>query len=181
MINKISSTQIQDVIKIQLKEFPDGRGRFLESFRTEWFPQVSWDKIQMNRSDSDAGIVRGLHYHFEQVDYWYVPKGRIQVGLADLRPYSPTYKNVEVLELGEGVGGEFGLFIPIGVAHGFYSLTEATLTYVVNNYYTGMDEFGVAWNDPDLNVPWAADDPTVSDRDKNLPLLKEIPPEKLPK
>ncbi len=182
MIEQIPSQKINDVIKVQLKEFPDGRGRFLESFRTEWFPQVSWERIQMNRSDSAAGIVRGLHYHFKQVDYWYVPKGRIRVGLADLRSSSSTFKSVEVLELGESSsGGEFGLLIPVGVAHGFYSLTEVTLTYVVNNYYSGKDEFGVAWNDPQLNVPWGIENPIVSERDRNLPQLAQITSENLPR
>lgn len=180
MIELIESQDIDGVFKVHLRQFPDGRGRFLESFRAEWFPQVSWERIQVNRSDSAAGIIRGLHYHFEQVDYWYVPKGTIRAGLADLRPSSPTYKQVEIVELGEGADDEYGLFIPIGVAHGFYSVTEATLTYVVNNYYTGQDEFGVAWNDPDLAVPWGVKEPIVSERDKKLPFLKDIPAEKLP-
>ncbi|NIP53100.1 dTDP-4-dehydrorhamnose 3,5-epimerase, partial [candidate division KSB1 bacterium] len=42
-----------------------------------------------------------------------------------------------------------GLFIPIGVAHGFVTLEQATLIYVVDNYYDGNDEFGIIWNDPD--------------------------------
>jgi dTDP-4-dehydrorhamnose 3,5-epimerase len=56
----------------------------METFRKVWFPQRSWDIVQTNRSDSKAGVLRGLHYHHEQVDYWIVLRGRIRVGLADL-------------------------------------------------------------------------------------------------
>ena len=75
------------------------------------------------------------------------------------------------------------MFIPVGVAHGFYAITACTLTYVVNNYYDGgNDEFGVAWNDPALEVPWnIAGEPLISPRDAANRLLKDIPSAELPK
>jgi dTDP-4-dehydrorhamnose 3,5-epimerase len=76
---------------------------------------------------------------------------------------------------------QLGLFIPIGVAHGFLALTDATLTYVVDNYYDGRDEFGVAWNDPDLGLDWGTSTPTISPRDQANPRLRDIPAAALPK
>ena len=124
-------------------------------------------------------MLRGLHYHFQQVDYWYVPRGRIRVGLADLRRGSPTYGASEVLELGEA--NELGIFIPCGVAHGFLALTEVTLFYTVDNYYDGGDEFGLAWDDPDVVVDWQAPAaPIVSGRDAANPRFSAIPFASLP-
>lgn len=157
----------------------DERGQFIETFRKEWFPERSWERIQTNRSDSKAGVLRGLHYHHRQVDYWYVPFGTIRVGLADLRPHSPTYMQSAVLEIGEN--NPVGVFIPIGVAHGFVALTDATLTYLVDNYYDNSDENGVAWNDPQLKVAWAVTDPSLSGRDQQNPFLKDIPADQLPR
>ena len=175
-----SSKVIDGVIRVHLTSFPDARGRFTETFRSEWFPNTDWRRVQMNRSDSAAGVLRGLHYHFHQVDFWYVQRGTIRVGLADLRPASPTFKSVEVFDMGEAADGHFGLFIPVGVAHGLYTLTDVTLTYVVNNYYDGADELGVAWDDPELNVPWGVDAPSISARDKDLPRFAEITADKRP-
>ena len=76
---------IPGVLLVELRPFADERGRFTETFRKEWFPQRAWSNVQSNRSDSRAGVLRGLHYHFHQVDYWYLAAGRIRVGLADLR------------------------------------------------------------------------------------------------
>ena len=73
-----------------------------------------------------------------------------------------------------------GVFIPTGVAHGFYALTDATLTYLVDNYYDGADELGVAWNDPTLAVPWQVDTPLLSARDETNPAYGDIAPEKMP-
>ena len=67
-----------------------------------------------------------------------------------------------------------GLLIPPGVAHGFVTVPEATVNYIVNNYYDGKDEYGVAWNDPELAVDWKVDDPQVSLRDQNNPLFSEV-------
>ena len=170
---------IKDVQIATLKPFADERGRFMETFRKEWFPQRSWDIIQTNRSDSRVGVLRGLHYHFHQVDYWYVIAGKIRAGLYDLRPDSPTYGATQTIEMGEE--NQLGVFIPIGVAHGFVALTDVTLIYVVDNYYNGEDEYGVAWNDPNINLPWGVESPLISPRDAANPLLKDIPPDKLPK
>lgn len=172
-------SSIEGVKVVRLRAFGDERGRFMETFRTEWFPERSWDKVQTNRSDSIAGVLRGLHYHFLQVDYWYVPRGMLRVGLADLRPSSPTYGASEVIEIGDE--NQVGILIPSGVAHGFYALTDVTLTYLVDNYYDGNDELGVAWNDPTLAVPWDVDAPILSARDQANPLLKDIPADRLPK
>ncbi len=179
MTDFLKPTAIEGVIVANLRPFGDERGRFMETFRIEWFPQVSWQKQQMNRSDSKAGVLRGLHYHFNQVDYWTVPTGKIRAGLVDLRPSSPTYLTAQTVDIGEE--NNIGLFIPVGVAHGFYALTDCTLMYVVNNYYDGNDEFGVAWNDPRIGLTWGTDAPLLSPRDKNNPYLKDILPEHMPK
>jgi dTDP-4-dehydrorhamnose 3,5-epimerase len=172
------SNLIKDVQIITLQIFGDERGRFVETFRQGWFPQRGWDIVQVNRSESIAGVVRGLHYHFHQVDYWLVAAGKIRAALYDMRPDSPTQGATQTIEM----GGEqqLGLFIPIGVAHGFASLSEATLIYVVDNYYDSTDEHGVAWNDPDIAMPWGVESPLISPRDAANPLLKDIPLEKRP-
>jgi dTDP-4-dehydrorhamnose 3,5-epimerase len=175
-----NSEIIEGLQIVTLREFPDERGAFSEIFRREWFPQVSWENLQSNRSKSKAHVLRGLHYHFHQVDYWYVPEGKIRAGLLDLRPHSPTYKAVQTIEM--GAENNLGLFIPIGVAHGFYALTDCTLIYYVNNYYNSRDEFGVAWDDSALGLDWGnLQAPLVSERDMNNPLMAQIPADLMPR
>ena len=54
-------------------------------------------------------------------------------------------------------------------------MTDATLTYLVDNYYDGSDEFGVAWDDPTLAVAWGVTEPILSGRDRANPRLADIP------
>lgn len=174
------STVIKDVQIAHLKSFGDDRGRFMETFRKEWFPKRSWDIVQTNRSDSVAGVLRGLHYHFKQVDYWYVPTGHVKAGLFDMRPGSPTFGATQVLDMGSD--HQIGLYIPVGVAHGYYAVTDATLTYLVDNYYDNSDEFGIRWDDPKANVNWGVSgEAIISGRDELNPFFKDVTPDKMPK
>ena len=52
MAEIIESDQIQGVKFAKLQAYGDERGRFMETFRTEWFPERSFDIVQTNRSDS---------------------------------------------------------------------------------------------------------------------------------
>lgn len=178
MVEITESQKIQGVYHVQLAAYEDVRGRFVETFRKSWFPQRSWDIVQINRSESRAGVLRGLHYHFHQVDYWHVLQGSLRAGLVDIRPDSPTFKQIEMVPM-SGPAGE-GLFIPVGVAHGFVAVTDVLLTYVVDNYYDHSDEYGVAWNDPELALEWGITQPLVSGRDRQNPHLANVRREELP-
>jgi dTDP-4-dehydrorhamnose 3,5-epimerase len=172
------SDVIAGVKFVELKVWADDRGRFVETFRKEWFPERSWEVIQTNCSYSRVNVLRGLHYHLRQVDYWFAPHGTVRVALVDLRRSSPTRGASQTLEIGED--NPLGVFVPIGVAHGFVALTDAILSYIVDNYHDGSDEYGVAWNDPTLGFDWGIENPILSPRDlQNLP-LKDIPPHQFP-
>ena len=72
------------------------------------------------------------------------------------------------------------MFIPPGVAHGFGSLTDMTITYLVDGYYNPADELGVAWDDPEIAADWGLTEPVLSDRDQANPARAKIEPRLLP-
>jgi dTDP-4-dehydrorhamnose 3,5-epimerase len=167
----LPSTTIADVVVVEPDAHGDERGRFVETYRRSWFP-LGREMVQGNRSEKQAGAVVGLHYHLHQADYWYVLRGRARVVLHDLRVGSPTDGATLVLDLdGEE---DRGLFIPPGVAHGFASLTDVLLWYLVDGYYNPADELGVAWDDPDVAADWGVADPVLSARDRANPTRRQI-------
>jgi dTDP-4-dehydrorhamnose 3,5-epimerase len=169
---------IADVVVVTPTVHGDRRGRFVETYRRSWFPQGR-EMVQANRSDKAAGAVVGLHYHFHQADYWYVTAGQARMMLVDLRIGSPT--NGAALSLDLGGDEERGVFVPPGVAHGFASLSDLTLTYLVDSYYNSADEHGVAFDDPALGLDWGVAEPIVSDRDRSNPRRAEIPDHLVPR
>ena len=77
-------TGIDGVKLVLLTKREDERGYFYEAFRTSWFANRPW--AQWNVSHSTGSVVRGLHFHKLQTDFWVVPEGKITVALVDLRP-----------------------------------------------------------------------------------------------
>lgn len=171
MATLAESTAIVGVWTVDPEGHGDERGRFYETYRRAWFP-LGREMVQSNRSDKAAGAVVGLHYHLHQADYWLVPRGEARVVLHDLRVGSPTDRTTQILTLsGDNCRG---VFIPPGVAHGFASLSELTLTYLVDSYYNPDDELGVAWDDPEIAADWGVSDPVLSARDRTNPARSEI-------
>jgi dTDP-4-dehydrorhamnose 3,5-epimerase len=170
------SADIRGVYFVAPREFGDERGVFVESYRREWVPGAN-EMIQGNRADRTAGCVVGLHWHRHQADYWSVPVGRIRVVLHDLRLGSPTDGVTETFDIGGPPGTperHRAVYIPAGVAHGFATLTDATVTYLVDRYYDPDDELGVAWDDPDVAADWGVEEPILSARDRTNPKRAEI-------
>jgi dTDP-4-dehydrorhamnose 3,5-epimerase len=166
------------------KLIADGRGSFAEIWRTSVVGAISERDaglpdarfVQANLSRSAAGVLRGLHYHRRQLDYWTVLEGRALVALVDVRPVLADRDAVETREL-EAMET---VAIPSGVAHGFLALEPLALLYLVTNEYDGSDELGFAWDDPDVGVPWPAvpgtpdGRPILSERDRSNPALREL-------
>ncbi len=176
------SDAIEGVHLIEPTLFGDERGVFVETYRREWIPGGR-EMIQANRADRQAGCIVGLHYHLHQADYWYVPFGRARVVLHDLREGSSTDGATLCLDLGSREDGSHdhgGVFIPPGVAHGFASLADMTITYLVDGYHNPADELGVAWDDPDIDADWGLADPILSDRDRQNPRRSDLGPARRP-
>ena len=179
MVDIRESTNIAGGFIAELQSHGDSRGRFTELYRKEWFPQRSWEDLQWSRSESQKGTLRGLHYHHQQVDYWHCGMGLMRVGLLDLRRGSSTRGQAEVIALDQQALR--GVFVPVGVAHGFYAVTDLLLFYLVDQYYDGSDEFGVAWDDPDAGLDWRVEgELIISDRDRQNPQMRDITEGELP-
>lgn len=134
--------------------------------------------VQGNRSEKQAGAVVGLHYHLHQADFWYPLRGKMRVVLHDLRTGSTTEGTTVEIDL-DG-NEDRGVYIPPGIAHGFSTLTDLLLTYMVDSYYNENDERGVLWNDKEIGANWGIEDPILSNRDKSNPLKADLPSQFIP-
>lgn len=172
------SSVIDGVVVVEPEIHRDARGLFVESFRHEWVPGAP-PMVQGNRADRVANTLVGLHYHLRQADFWYVPEGSVLAVLADLRMSSLSRGATLTVELGPD--HHRGVYIPPGVAHGFYARTDATITYLVDHYYDPADELGVAWDDPLLAIEWPTTEPLLSERDRANPRWAAIGSEIIPR
>jgi len=161
---------IRDVKLIPLKAFSDSRGIFTEVYRKSW--DIGIEPVQWNVVRSEANVLRGVHAHIQHDDYLLILEGEASIGLKDLRLGSPTFTQSEMISLS---GTEPAtLFIPKGVAHGFYFHTSAMHLYSVSHYWNLDDELGCFWNDPALELDWPATNPLLSERDASASSLADM-------
>ena len=156
---------------------PDARGSFSEIWRASWFaglPGQGTSSVmrQANVSRSEARVLRGMHMHRRQADLWTVLEGDAFIALVDVRPMLHDIGEPIVDTLDATAGDT--IFLPEGVAHGFYARKPITLAYLVTNEYDGTDELGFAWDDPRVAIPWPDTSPIVSPRDATAPSLAEL-------
>jgi dTDP-4-dehydrorhamnose 3,5-epimerase len=97
----------------------------------------------------------------------------------DIRRGSPTFGRYVGIRLSSLNRRQ--LFIPKGFAHGFCVLSETALfSYKCSDFYAPDCDRGVLWSDPAVDIAWPISDPMLSVKDQRLPLLKDIPSDKLP-
>lgn len=162
---------IEGLERLVLSPSRDVRGSFTELYRSAWLPGIFDERLQLNCSTSMAGVLRGLHFHDRQWDVWFLVTGRIRAAMADLRTDSPTRMKTCVMDLSSS--DHCGILIPPGVAHGYLAIEHSVMIYLVNRFYDGTDEHGVAWDDPLLGIDWGTVSPVLSERDRNNPRLPE--------
>jgi dTDP-4-dehydrorhamnose 3,5-epimerase len=162
------AVNINDVILRDLTVHGDARGRVFEGWRDEWTP---FAVKQLTEARAQAGVLKGLHLHYIQWDWWRVVTGRMLVGLYDARPHSSTFENFATFEM--SADEPKALAIPPGVAHGFHALEDLEMIYLLSEVYNPEDEHGVKWDS--VGIDWALfGEPIVSDRDINLPNAEEF-------
>ncbi len=176
-------TEVPDVLLIEPDVHRDARGFFLETWREDRYREagIAQGFVQDNYSRSRRGALRGLHAQLApaQGKLVRVAAGEIFDVAVDIRVGSPSFGRHAAARL--SAENFHQLWIPPGFAHGFCVLSEtADVEYKCTAPYTPAGEIAVAWDDPDLAIPWPVEKPVVSDRDRAAPRLAALH-ERLPR
>jgi len=173
---KVTATNHPDVLLVEPDVFHDVRGFFMETFHAEKYALQGLPEtfLQDNYSRSGRGVLRGLHYQLEQPQgklMWVVTGSVFDVAV-DIRKGSPYFGQWVGLELSET--NHLQLYVPPGFAHGFCVLSEqADLLYKCTELYVPGDEYGIAWDDPDIAIAWPQLDYLLSEKDRHHPKLSD--------
>lgn len=151
----IAGVEIEPIV-----QWPDDRGCFAEIFRfgasgaaRDFLPHGG-HQVQVSVTISYPGVIKAIHYHFEQIDLWAPLAGMFQVFLCDLREASPSWGRVNTLFI--GTQRQWKVRIPPGIAHGYKVIGNqpAQLLYATNRFYDPNDEGRIAFDDPDIHYDW---------------------------
>lgn len=180
---KVHETELKGLLVLEPDCFGDRRGFFMETWQKERYRALGIEEefVQDNLSYSEQGILRGLHYQKPQGQgkLVYVIEGEVYDVAVDIRKGSPTFGRWA----GYCLSGDNKrqLYIPAGFAHGFCVTGKSALfAYKCTDYYNREAEKGVIFNDPDLGIDWLVEKPVLSEKDQELPRLKDINSDDLP-
>lgn len=175
---ELLTTEIDGVFEVVPKVFGDNRGWFCETYSKREFEKIgiNVEFVQDNRSFSaKKGTLRGLHCQTSpksQAKLVSCLKGEILDVAVDIRKGSPTYMKWIAVRLSEE--NKHMLFIPKGCLHGFVTLTDdVEIAYKVDEFYSPENDRSVCFCDPEIGVRWGVDEPVLSQKDKDAPLLRD--------
>ncbi|HEY3466160.1 MAG TPA: dTDP-4-dehydrorhamnose 3,5-epimerase family protein [Amycolatopsis sp.] len=155
----------------------DERGFFSRTFDRDVVASVGIDPdgfVQDSLSRSRKGVVRGMHLRGGDGEAKLVrcSHGAIFDVVVDLRPGSPTFRNVKTFELSGET--QVSVYIPAGCAHGFQSLTDPSdVSYRIDRAHDPSEDITISYKDPELDISWPISVTMVSDRDERAPSLGE--------
>lgn len=183
----VYKTKIDGLYYLAHNFFPDDRGFFAEighTYKIEDIIGTPFKIAQINHSRSHDNVIRGMH-----AEGWNklinVTNGLSFNALADVRPDSKTFTQVETFLLGVGEPALPGsLFITQGIANSVCSIKgPVDFVYCVDKLYKDRDKAddqAISIFDKDLNINWPIPKNKIilSDRDKKAVTLREKFPEK---
>ena len=170
---------IEGAFEVTPRQFPDGRGVFLESFRGDLLAEHvghRLDVVQTNISVSSRGTVRGIHFADvppSQAKYITVLSGSLVDFVVDIRVGSPTFGQWDSVLL--DTKDRRAVYIAEGLGHAFAALEDdTTAMYLVSSTYHPEREHGVHPLDPGvgLHLPDGIE-PLLSPKDQAAPTLEE--------
>ncbi len=168
------TSPIDDVIVAGLPATGDARGTLTVFGRFGWLPDAV---VQWNVSSSGSHVMRGVHAHRRHSDWVVAVSGQLVIGLYDLRTTSGTRGQSAVIVVEPSPHQVNAVFIPVGVAHGFYSPHASIHLYGTSEEWSSDDELGCRWDDPDLGLDWPFSEdaqPLISLRDAEAQTLTTL-------
>jgi dTDP-4-dehydrorhamnose 3,5-epimerase len=176
---KIRALSIEGAFEITPRQFPDGRGLFLESFRGDRLAEATGhqlDIVQTNVSVSSRGTVRGVHFADvppSQAKYVTTLSGSFIDFVIDIRVGSPTFGQWDSVLL--DTVDRRAIYLAEGLGHAIFSLEDdSTVMYLCSATYDPVREHAINPLDPEIGLAMPAGfSPVLSPKDAAAPSLNE--------
>lgn len=164
---KVETTNLKDVLLITPDTFRDHRGSYIESYNIAAYTAAGIPQlfVQDDFSVSRKNVLRGIHGDTKTWKLVSCPFGQIFLVVVD--PYTKQWyckglgdlRNEQVL-------------IPPYYGNGHLVLSDkAVFHYKQTTYYEEVEQFTIAWNDPEYGIGWPlieGVEPILSRRDSGL-------------
>ncbi len=176
---KATPASLTGVFVFEPEPVVDHRGFFTRTLSVATLEAVGLDGsfVEESQSRSHHRVLRGLHGRSALSEGKLVrcARGKVFEVAVDLRPWSATFGRWESFVLDDDTHRQ--IWVPPGVVHGFEVLSDvADICYRMDAVYDSTLDITVAWDDPELGIPWPIASPILSERDRSAPRLANLRP-----
>ena len=164
---KVSKTDLEGVMLIELDPFKDNRGEYIETYNENLYKEngIDIDFIQDDISVSKKNVLRGIH---GDQDTWKLISclhGEFMLVVVNNDEKSPQFKKWTSFVLSDKDHKQ--VLVPPKFGNGHLVLSDkAVFHYKQSTYYNPEGQFTIKWDDPDLKIKWPIKNPILSKRDE---------------
>jgi dTDP-4-dehydrorhamnose 3,5-epimerase len=164
--------RLSRVAKFTKDSFSDDRGELYTIWKDSDTPDLNFnhDKVAI----SNNRVLRGLHTDksWKLITCLY---GSIQLVVVNFNQGSSQYLSWTDFILNSTQKEKISILVPPGFLNGHLVLSEQAIFHYKwcyeGDYPDVKDQKSVYWSDPKIGINWLIDNPILSERDKNTPLL----------
>ena len=163
---------LKNIVVQNYDSFQDHRGQLYTIWEQKQFKNLNFNHDKV--ATSKKNVLRGLHTDksWKLITCLY---GKIQLVVANYISSSDEYLDHMDITVDADSQDKISILVPPGFLNGHLVLSEFAVFHYKWSYegnYPDIDEQqSVNWAEPKLNINWLCNNPILSNRDKNTPLL----------
>ncbi len=164
---KVSKTNLEGVLLIDLDVFEDFRGQYVETYNEKLYKEKGIDVkfVQDDIATSSKDVLRGIHGDLEDWKLVSCLYGKIYVVIIDCDTDSKNFGQWQAFTLSDAKRQQ--ILIPPKHGNSYLTLSDMSVYhYKQSTYYNRSSQFTYKWNDPKFKISWPIKNPILSERDK---------------
>jgi dTDP-4-dehydrorhamnose 3,5-epimerase len=152
--------------------YVDNRGQLFTVWKNSDTPLLNFnhDKVAISKNK----VLRGLHTDKS----WKLITclhGVIQLVVVNYNLESPEYLSWTDFIIDSNANDKIAVLVPPGFLNGHLVLSDEAVFFYKwcyeGDYPDVSDQKSIFWSDPKIGIKWLVDNPILSERDQNTPLL----------
>jgi len=164
---KVSKTNLEGVLLIDLDVFEDFRGQYVETYNEKLYKEKGIDVkfVQDDIATSSKDVLRGIHGDLEDWKLVSCLYGKIYVVIINCDTDSKNFGQWQAFTLSDAKRQQ--ILIPPKHGNSYLTLSDMSVYhYKQSTYYNRSSQFTYKWNDPRFKISWPIKNPILSERDK---------------
>lgn len=164
---KVTKTELDGVLLIELDVFKDHRGYYIETYNEQLYAKngITVKFVQDDISVSKRNVLRGIHGDYETWKLISCLYGEFYLVVVNCEVGSENFAKWQSFTLSDK--NRLQVLVPPKYGNAHLALSDKVIFhYKQSTYYNPKRQFSYRGDDPKFNISWPITNPILSRRDK---------------